>query len=68
MGERRILRSSLGGGQAAEDFPAFAQAYLDGRLKLDQQIDARLPLADINQAFDAIASGNVVRSIIMMNQ
>ncbi len=68
MGERRILRSSLGGARAADDFPVYARAYLEGRLKLDEQIDSRLPLASINTAFDEMRQGNVVRTVIMMNQ
>jgi S-(hydroxymethyl)glutathione dehydrogenase/alcohol dehydrogenase len=68
MSERRILRSSLGGARAADDFPAYARAYLDGRLKLDEQIDLRLPLGSINDAFDEIRRGEVIRTVIMMNQ
>jgi S-(hydroxymethyl)glutathione dehydrogenase / alcohol dehydrogenase len=68
MGERHILRSSLGGARAADDFPAYARAYLGGRLKLDEQIDLRLPLESINDAFDEIDRGEVIRSVILMNQ
>ena len=66
--ERRIRRSSLGGARAAEDFPMYAKAYLDGRLRLDEQIDLRLPLRDIDRAFDAIVEGSVVRTVIRMNE
>lgn len=67
MGERRILRSSLGGARAADDFPAYARAYLDGRLLLDEQVDLRMPLADINRAFEEIERGEVIRSVVTMN-
>jgi len=66
-GERRIVRSSLGGAKAADDFPAYARAYLDGRLDLDGLIDRRLPLDAINDAFDAVERGDVVRAVVTMH-
>ena len=52
MGEKRFRRSSYGGARPARDFPLLAQAYLDGRLKLDELITGRLKLDDINRGFD----------------
>ncbi|SMF88518.1 S-(hydroxymethyl)glutathione dehydrogenase / alcohol dehydrogenase [Azospirillum oryzae] len=67
-GERRILRSSLGGAKAADDFPAYAQAYLDGRLCLDELIDRRLPLGSINEAFEDVERGDVIRAVVVMHE
>ncbi len=67
-GERRILRSSLGGAKAADDFPAYARAYLDGRLQLDELIDRRLPLEAINDAFEAVDRGDIVRAVVVMHE
>ncbi|PWC77102.1 Zn-dependent alcohol dehydrogenase [Azospirillum sp. TSH64] len=67
-GERRILRSSLGGAKAADDFPAYARAYLDGRLRLDELIDRRLPLAAINDAFEDVERGDVIRAVVVMHE
>jgi len=67
-GERRILRSSLGGARAADDFPAYARAYLDGRLCLDELIDRRLPLEDINDAFEDVERGDVIRAVVVMHE
>lgn len=66
MGERRIVRSSLGGARAADDFPAYARLYLDGRLKLDELIDLRLPLSRINDAFEPVSRGDIIRTIVNM--
>lgn len=66
-GERRILRSSLGGARAADDFPLFANAYLEGRLMLDEQIDLRVPLSSINQAMEEVARGEVIRSVVILD-
>ena len=65
MGEKRIVRSSYGGARPRRDFPWLAQAYLDGKLKLDELISMRLPLARINDGFDAMRRGEIVRAVVM---
>lgn len=67
MGEKRIVRSSYGGARPRRDFPWLAQRYLEGKLMLDELIDLRLPLADINQGFEAMQRGSVVRAVVMMS-
>ena len=65
MQEKRITRSSYGGARPAQDFPLLAQAYLDGVLKLDEMISARIPLEAINDGFAALRRGETVRSVVM---
>ena len=64
MGEKRIVRSSYGGARPRRDFPWLAQAYLDGKLKLDELISMRLPLDRINEGFDAMRRGEIVRAVV----
>ena len=64
MGEKRITRSSYGGARPARDFPWLARLYLDGRLRLDDLITSRLPLARINEGFDAMRRGEGVRTVL----
>jgi S-(hydroxymethyl)glutathione dehydrogenase / alcohol dehydrogenase len=64
MGEKRIRRSSYGGARPARDFPLLAQAYLDGRLKLDDLITGRIALDDINRGFDDLRAGKAIRTVI----
>jgi S-(hydroxymethyl)glutathione dehydrogenase/alcohol dehydrogenase len=64
MGERRIIRSSYGGSRPARDFPLLAQAYLDGRLLLDEMITQRIGFGEINAAFDGMAAGTIVRAVL----
>ena len=64
MGEKRIVRSSYGGARPRRDFPWLAQAYLDGKLKLDELISMRLPLERINEGFDAMRRGEVIRAVV----
>lgn len=65
MQEKRIVRSSYGGARPAQDFPLMSQAYLDGRLKLDEMISARIGLAEINEGFAALKRGETVRSVVI---
>ena len=64
MQEKRIVRSSYGGAKPAQDFPLLARAYLDGQLKLDEMISARIRLEEINEGFAALKRGETVRSVI----
>lgn len=66
MGEKRVIRSSYGGARPRRDFPWLAQCYLDGRLKLDELITMRLDLPQINDGFDAMRQGGVVRAVVRM--
>jgi S-(hydroxymethyl)glutathione dehydrogenase/alcohol dehydrogenase len=64
MGEKRLRRSSYGGARPRRDFPFLAQAYLDGRLKLDELITSRIKLDDINDGFDRLRAGQTIRTVI----
>lgn len=65
MGEKKITRSSYGGARPRRDFPWLARCYLDGRLKLDELITARLPLQRINEGFDAMRRGEGIRTVVL---
>ena len=62
--ERRIQGSMMGGVRTTIDIPRYVDLYLDGRLHLDQLISRRRPLAEINEAFDDMKAGVVVRTVI----
>jgi S-(hydroxymethyl)glutathione dehydrogenase / alcohol dehydrogenase len=63
-GSRRILGSNYGFAVAAVDFPRYAQLYLEGRLPIDRLIDRRLPLDGLEDAFDRLRRGEVVRQVV----
>ena len=65
MGEKKITRSSYGGARPRRDFPWLARCYLEGKLKLDELITARLPLARINEGFDAMRRGEGIRTVML---
>jgi len=64
MGEKRITRPSYGAARPARDFPWLARLYLEGKLRLDELITARVPLARINEGFDAMRRGEGVRTLV----
>jgi S-(hydroxymethyl)glutathione dehydrogenase/alcohol dehydrogenase len=64
MGEKRFRRSSYGGARPQRDFPMLVAAYLDGRLKLDELITARIGLEDINRGFEDLRAGRTIRTVI----
>ena len=64
MGEKRIVRSSYGNARPQRDFPWLARLYLEGKLKLDEMIDRRLALDEINDGFAGVKAGSLVRAVI----
>ena len=62
--ERMITRSSYGGVRPKEDLPFLARSYLRGDLMLDELIDTRIQLDQINKGFSDMEEGWLVRSVI----
>ena len=62
--ERRIQGSNMGSNRFRVDMPRYVEYYLQGRLKLDEMVSQRLNLDQINEAFDDMKQGHVVRSVI----
>ncbi len=65
MQEKRIRRSSYGGARPARDFPLLSEAYLSGKLQLDQMITQRISLDQINDGFAALRAGTAIRSVVL---
>ena len=65
--EKRVLGSFMGSNAFRRDMPQYVDYYLDGRLRLDEMISKRIPLDEINPAFDAMRSGEVARSVIVFD-
>ena len=64
MGEKRIIRSSYGGARPRRDFPWLAGLYLQGELQLDELVSRRITLERINEGFEAMRRGEIVRAVI----
>jgi S-(hydroxymethyl)glutathione dehydrogenase/alcohol dehydrogenase len=66
-GGRRIIGSNYGSAVAAIDFPRYAEWYLAGKLPVDRLIDRRLPLAELEDAFDRLRAGRAARQVVVFD-
>jgi len=57
----------MGSNQFRTDMPNMIRMYLDGRLKLDEMVSARLTLDQINDGYDAMRRGEVTRQVIVFD-
>src|SRR5579864_5859885 len=64
MPEKTIRASMYGSARPHIDFPRLLNLYRDGKLKLDELITRRFPLADVNEAFEVLKQGQVARSVL----
>ena len=64
LDEKRIQGSSMGSNRFRDDMPRYVELYLQGRLKLDELVSARIGLEQVNEGFAAMHRGEVARSVI----
>jgi len=63
--EERVLTGSVyGSSRPLIDIPMLINLYQAGKLKLDELLTRRYPFAEINEAYDALERGEVLRSIV----
>jgi S-(hydroxymethyl)glutathione dehydrogenase/alcohol dehydrogenase len=64
--QQRILTgSSFGGGHQRTDVPMLLDLFMDGKYRLEELVTRRLPLTELNHAFDLMVRGEVKRSVIV---
>jgi S-(hydroxymethyl)glutathione dehydrogenase/alcohol dehydrogenase len=56
--------TAFGGYKSRTHVPRLVERYLAGRIKLDEMVSAKLPLERINEAFERMHSGDVIRTVI----
>ncbi|GLY38339.1 alcohol dehydrogenase [Amycolatopsis sp. NBRC 101858] len=66
FGEKRLIGSYMGSGQAREDIAQFARLYQHGRLLLDEMVTEVIDFDRINEGFEAMKSGEVTRIVVAM--
>jgi S-(hydroxymethyl)glutathione dehydrogenase/alcohol dehydrogenase len=57
--------SAFGGVKGRTQLPGYVDRYMKGRIKLDEYVTFRTPLAEINTAFERMHSGEAIRSVIV---
>lgn len=65
LSEKKIQGSSMGSNRFRVDMPRYVDFYLSGKLNLDDMISSRIKLDQINDAFDALETGDVARQVIV---
>ena len=63
---QRVLGAKMGSARLAIDIPALVDLYRQGRLKLDELVSGRYPLARINEALDDARAGGALRNVILL--
>jgi S-(hydroxymethyl)glutathione dehydrogenase/alcohol dehydrogenase len=62
---KRLLGSQYGSAQIRRDIPRLVKLAESGRLDISGMVSRRVPLAEANEAVDAIAAGEVIRSVLV---
>ncbi len=62
---QRVLGSKLGATRISSEIPKLVGLYQQGRLKLDELISGRYPLAEINEAIASVERGEALRHLIV---
>jgi len=61
----RVWRgTAFGGAKGRTDVPKIVDWYMDGKINIDDLITHKMPLEDINKAFDLMHSGESIRSVV----
>ena len=62
---RRWIGSAFGGARGRTDVPKIVDWYMDRKINIDDLITHVMPLERINDAFDLMASGESIRSVVV---
>jgi S-(hydroxymethyl)mycothiol dehydrogenase len=52
----------------SRDFPLLIDLYLQGRFPLDQFVTEAIGLDDVEEAFDNLRQGEVLRSVVVLDK
>ena len=66
--EKRLVGSLYGSSPPRLEVPRLLELYMTGKLNLDDLLSRAYPLAQINEAYDALLRGEVARSVIDFSQ
>ena len=59
------MGTAFGGARGRTDVPKIVDWYMDGKIRIDDLITHRLPLARINEGFDLMKAGESIRSVVV---
>lgn len=62
----RVWRgTAFGGARGRTDVPRIVDWYMDGKINIDDLITHKMPLENINEAFDLMHQGKSIRSVVL---
>ena len=64
LSEKKLIGSMMGSNRFRVDMPRYVDFYLSGQLKLDEMISGRMPLENVNEAFEQMRQGKAARSVL----
>ena len=62
---RKWMGTAFGGARGRTDVPRIVDWYMEGKINIDDLITHTLPLADINNGFDLMHTGESIRSVVV---
>jgi S-(hydroxymethyl)glutathione dehydrogenase/alcohol dehydrogenase len=62
-----LTGSAMGAVTTRLDIPRLCRLYRHGLLKVDEMIDGRFELAQINEAFDGVAHGGALKNVVVFS-
>jgi S-(hydroxymethyl)glutathione dehydrogenase / alcohol dehydrogenase len=64
---RRVCGSSFGGVKGRDQVPELVELYLQGAIDVDPFISHRMPLEDVNRAFELMEAQDGIRSVLELS-
>src|ERR1700730_4296547 len=64
---RRVCGSSFGGVKGRDQVPELVERYLQGDIDVDSFISHRMPLEDVNRAFELMEAQDGIRSVLVLS-
>jgi len=64
---RRVCGSSFGGVKGRDQVPELIERYLAGDIDVDPFISHRMPLEDVNRAFELMDAQDGIRSVLELS-
>jgi S-(hydroxymethyl)glutathione dehydrogenase/alcohol dehydrogenase len=66
--ERRVIGALYGSARPDRDFLVILDQYRRGRLPLDRLVSHRMPLDEIERAFELLRSGSSLRTVLDLTE
>jgi S-(hydroxymethyl)glutathione dehydrogenase/alcohol dehydrogenase len=59
--------TAFGGVRGRTEVPQIVDWYMDGKINIDDLITHKMPIENINKAFDLMHSGESIRSVVLFS-